>query len=166
MTPPRKTVKWKKYHAVILYLILPNIPRLHLSKWKRTICEDSTFPSNADQIAAGNNGIELTEEQHRILTSQSEGTAFLYNVPENRQRVEGSEPNLCMTNEERAALTQAHDALHLGIRLKGTNANPDRPSLTSLIRPQDPPILMAFVQELDNWPQLDQYLNEAFGEER
>ena len=124
------------------------------------------FPLNADQIVAGNNGIELTEEQHRILTSQSEGTAFLYNVPENRQRVEGSEPNLCMTNEERAALTQAHDALHLGIRLEGTNANPDRPSLMSLIRPQDPPILMAFVQELDNWPQLDQYLNEAFREER
>ena len=58
------------------------------------------FPSNADQIAAGNNGIELIKEQHRILTSQSEGTAFVYNVPENRQRVEGSEPNLCMTNEE------------------------------------------------------------------
>ena len=71
-----------------------------------------------------------------------------------------------MTNEEGAALTQAHDTLHLGIRLEGTNADPDSPSLTSLIRPQDPPILMAFVQELDNWPQLDQYLNEAFGEER
>ena len=71
-----------------------------------------------------------------------------------------------MTNEERAALTQAHDALHLGIRLKGTNADPDRPSLMNLIRPQDPPILMAFVQEPDNWPQLDQYLKKAFGEER
>ena len=113
------------------------------------------FPSNTDLIAAGNNGIELTEEQHRILTSQSEGTTFLYNVPENRQRVEGNEPNLSMTNEERAALTTAHDALHLGMRLEGTNADPDRPSLTSLIRPQDPPILMAFVEELDNWPQLD-----------
>ena len=107
----------------------------------------------------------MTEEQHRILTSQSEGTAFLYNVPANRQRVEGSEPNLCMTNEG-AALTQAHDALHLGIRLEGTNADPDSPSLMSLIRPQDPLILMAFVQELDYWPPLDQYLNEAFGEER
>ena len=48
------------------------------------------FPSNTDLIAAGNNGIELTKEQHRILTSQSEGTTFLYNVPENRQQVEGS----------------------------------------------------------------------------
>ena len=43
------------------------------------------LPSNADLIAASDNGIELTEEQHRILTSQSEGTTFLYNVPENRQ---------------------------------------------------------------------------------
>ena len=32
------------------------------------------FSSNADLIAAGNSGIELTEEQHRILTSQLEGT--------------------------------------------------------------------------------------------
>ena len=30
------------------------------------------FPSNADLIAAGDSGIELTKEQHRILTSQSE----------------------------------------------------------------------------------------------
>ena len=44
-----------------------------------------TFPSNADLIAAGDNGIELTEEQHRILMSQTEGTTFLYNVPENQQ---------------------------------------------------------------------------------
>ena len=39
------------------------------------------FPSNTDLIAAGDNGIELTEEQHRILMSQLEGTTFLYNVP-------------------------------------------------------------------------------------
>ena len=80
------------------------------------------FPSNANLIAAGNNSIELTEEQHRILTSQLEGTTFIYNVPENRQRVEGSERYLGMTNEEQAALTQAHDALHISIGLKGTNA--------------------------------------------
>ena len=71
-----------------------------------------------------------------------------------------------MTNEERAALTQAHDTLHIRMRLKGTNADPDRQSLTSLIRPQDPPILIAFAQELDNWPQLDQFLDETFGEQR
>ena len=38
------------------------------------------FPSNADLIAASDNSIELTEEQHRILTSQLEGTTFLYNM--------------------------------------------------------------------------------------
>ena len=124
------------------------------------------FPSNADLIAAGNNSIELTEEQHRILTSQSKGTTFLYNVPENRQRVEGNEPYLGIMNEERAALTQAHDALHIGIGLKGINAEEAPQRITDLIRPGDPPILMAFAQELENWPQLDQYLNEAFGEDR
>ena len=124
------------------------------------------FTSNANLIAAGDNGIELTEEQHRILMSQSEGTTFLYNVPENRQRVEGSKPYLGMMNEERATLTQAHDALHIGIRLKGTNANPERQSLTTLVWPQDPPILMAFVQELDNWPVLDQFLDKTFREDR
>ena len=80
--------------------------------------------------------------------------------------MDGSEPHLSMTNEERAALTQAHDALHIGMRLKGTNADPERQSLTSLIWPQDPPILMAFAQEPDNWPQLDRFLDETFGEER
>ena len=124
------------------------------------------FPSNADLMAAGDDGIELTEEQHRILTSQTEGTTFLYNVPENRHRVEGNEPNLGMTNGERATLTQAHDALHIGMRLKGTNAEPEQQRISDLIQPGDPPILMAFAQELDNWPQLDQYLNETFGEER
>ena len=88
--------------------------------------------------------------------SQSEGTTFLYNVPENQQRVEGSKPHLGMMNEERATLMQAHDALHIGMRLEGTNADPERQSLTSLIQPQDPPILMAFAQELD----------ETFGENR
>ena len=97
------------------------------------------FPSNADLIAAGDNGIELTKEQHRILMSQMEGSTFLYNVPENWQRVEGSQSYLGMTNEERTALTLAHDALHIGMRLEGTNADPDRPSLTSLVGPQDPP---------------------------
>ena len=124
------------------------------------------FPSNTDLIAACDNGIELTEEQHRILMSQLEGTTFLYNVPENQQRVEGSEPYLGIMNEEWAALTQAHDALHIGIGLEGTNAEEAPQRISDLIRPGDPPILMAFAQELDNWPQLDQYLNEAFGEDR
>ena len=125
-----------------------------------------TLPSNADLTAASNNGIQLTKEQHRIFTSQSEGTTFLYNIPENRQRVEGSEPYLGMTNEERAALTQAHDALQISIGLEGTNANEAPQRISDLIRPGDPPILMAFAQELENWPQLDQYLNEAFRDNR
>ena len=124
------------------------------------------FPSNADLIAASNNGIELTEEQHRILTSQTEGTTFLYNVLENRQQVEGSEPYLGITNEERAALSQAHDALQFGIGLEGTNAKAAPQRISDLVRPGDPPILMAFAQELENWPQLDQFLNETFGEDR
>ena len=71
-----------------------------------------------------------------------------------------------MTNEERATLTEAHDALHIGIRLEGTNANPEQPRISDLVRPEDPPILMAFAQELKNWPELDQFLEETFGEER
>ena len=98
------------------------------------------LPSNADLDAASNNGIQLTEEQHRILTSQSEQTTFLYNVPENRQRVEGSEPYLGITNEERAALTQAHDALHIGIGLEGTNAKAAPQRISDLVRPGDPPV--------------------------
>ena len=124
------------------------------------------FPSNADLITAGNNSIELTKEQHRILMSQSQGSTFLYNVPENQQQVEGSEPYPGVMNEEWATLTQAHNALHIGMRLEGTNADPDRQSLTSLVQPQDPPILMAFLEELDNWPQLDQFLDKTFGENR
>ena len=131
-----------------------------------SLADSTAFPSNADLIAAGDNGIELTEEQHRNLTSQSEGTTILYNVPENRQRVEGSEPYPGITNEERAALTQANDTLHIGIGLEATNANEAPQRISDLIRPGDPPILMAFAQELENWPQLDQYLNEAFGEDR
>ena len=98
------------------------------------------LPSNANLDAACNNGIQLTEEQHRILTSQSEQTTFLYNVPENRQRVEGSEPYLGITNEERAALTQAHDALHIGIGLEGTNAKAAPQRISDLVRPGDPPV--------------------------
>ena len=69
-----------------------------------------------------------------------------------------------MTNEERAALTQAHDALQLGIGLEGTNAEVALQRISDLIRPGDPPILAAFAQELENWPQLDQFLNETFRE--
>ena len=36
------------------------------------------LPSNAQLNAAGDNGILLTNEQHRVLTSQSEGSTMLY----------------------------------------------------------------------------------------
>ena len=31
-----------------------------------------------------------------------------------------------------------------------------------LVRPGDPPILRAFAQELENWPEINQILEEAF----
>ena len=72
-----------------------------------------------------------------------------------------------MTDEERGTLTAAHDALHIGMGIKGTNASPGQPQrIMDLIRPEDPPILRAFVQELDNWPELDRYLEETFGGQR
>ena len=37
-----------------------------------------TLPSNADLSAAGDTSIQLTEEQHRILMSQSEGSIIIY----------------------------------------------------------------------------------------
>ena len=43
------------------------------------------LPSNATLNAAGDNGILLTNEQHRVLTSQSEGSTILYRSRENRQ---------------------------------------------------------------------------------
>ena len=84
---------------------VPNTPKCPTTPLEQMEEDDMrrlhpAFPSNANLIAAGDSGIELTEEQHRILTSQTEGTTFLYNVPENRQRVEGSEPYLGIMNEE------------------------------------------------------------------
>ena len=123
-----------------------------------------TLPSNADLNAAGDNGITLTDEQHRILMSQSEGSTTLYRVHENRQQVEGTEPYLGITDEERGALTAAADALQFRARLEGTNANPGQGRITDLLRPGDPPILQAFAQELENWPEIDQFLEETFWE--
>ena len=123
-----------------------------------------TLPSNADLNAAGNNGITLTDEQHRILTSQSEGSTTLYRVHEHRQQVEGTEPHLGITDEERGALTAATDALQFGARLERTNANPGQGRITDLLRPRDPPILQAFAHELENWPEINRFLDETFGE--
>ena len=46
----------------------------------------------------------------------------------------------------------------------GTNASPGQPRITDLVRPEDPPILRAFAEELENWPEVDQFLEEAFRE--
>ena len=86
------------------------------------------LPSNANLIAAGDTGIELTEEQHRILTSQSEGSTIIYQTGEERQEVEGVEPMLNFVDGERHALTAIRGALHMGIRLEGLNGMNPRTS--------------------------------------
>ena len=122
------------------------------------------LPLNADLDAANNNGITLTNEQHRILTSQTEGSTTLYRVREHLQQVEGAEPYLGITNEERGALTAAADALQFGARLEGSNADPGQGRITDLLQPGDPPILQAFAHELENWPEIDRFLEETFQE--
>ena len=109
-----------------------------------------TLPSNAELNAAGDSGILLTDEQHRVLTSQSEGSTILYRSREQRRQVEGTDPRLTINDEERRALNTAHDALQIAARSVGTNANPGQPRITDLIQPEDPPILRAFVEELEN----------------
>ena len=122
------------------------------------------LPSNATLDAAGDNGILLTDEQHRVLTSQSEGSTILYRPQERRHQVEGDDPRLDITEEERRALRNAHDTLQFGAEIVGTNASPGQMRITDLVRPEDPPILRAFVEELENWPEVDQFLEEAFRE--
>ena len=122
------------------------------------------LPLNTALNAVGNNGILLTDEQHRVLTSQLEGSTILYRPRENRQEVEGDDPRLVITDEERGALRAAHDTLQITARLEGTNATPGQERITDLIRPGDPPILQAFVQELENWPEIDRFLEETFQE--
>ena len=123
-----------------------------------------TLPSNAKLNAAGDNGILLTDEQHRVLTSQSEGSTILYRPREHRQQVEGEDPRLAITSEERIALNNAHSALQMAAGPVGTNASPGQPRIMDLVRPEDPPILRAFAEELENWPELDQFLNDTFRE--
>ena len=122
------------------------------------------LPSNAALDAAGDDGILLTNEQHRALTSQSEGSTILYRPREERQQVEGDDPRLGISSEERGALRAAHDALQIAARIEGTNVAPGQERITDLIRPGDPPILQAFAQELENWPEIDRFLEETFRE--
>ena len=123
-----------------------------------------SLPSNADLNAAGDNGMLLTDEQHRVLTSQTEGSTILYRPREHRQQVEEVDPRLNITDEERSALGYAHDALQIAAGSVGTNANTGQPRITDLVRPEDPPILRAFAEELENWPEVDQFLNDTFRE--
>ena len=123
-----------------------------------------TLPLNATLDAASDNGILLTNEQHKILTSQLEGSTILYRPRENRQQVEGDDPRLDISNEERGALRAAHDALQFAAGIAGTNVSPGQTRITDLVRPEDPPILRAFAEELENWPEVDQFLEEAFRE--
>ena len=123
-----------------------------------------TLPLNAELGAAGDNGILLTDAQHRVLTSLSEGSTILYRPREHRHQVEGTDPRLSINDEERSALNNAHSALRIAAGSVGTNANPGQPRITDLIRPEDPPILQAFAEELENWPELDQFLDNTFRE--
>ena len=123
-----------------------------------------TLPSNAELNAASDNGILLTDAQHRVLTSQSEGSTILYRPREHRHQVQGAHPSLDISDEERRAINNAHSALQIAAGSVGTNASPGQPRITDLVRPEDPPILRAFAEELENWPELDQFLNDTFRE--
>ena len=123
-----------------------------------------TLPSNTELDAAGDSGILLTDEQHRVLTSQSEGSTILYRQREHRHQVEGTDPRLTITSEERLALNNAHSALQVATGSVGTNASPGQPRIMDLVQPGDPPILRAFAEELENWPELDQFLSDTFRE--
>ena len=65
------------------------------------------LPSNAALDAASDNGLLLTDEQHRVLTSQTEGSTILYRPREHEQQVEGDDPRLGISSEERGALRAA-----------------------------------------------------------
>ena len=148
----------------------PNSPK-HPSTPLEQMDEDDmrrlhpALPSNTDLSAAGDTGIELTKEQHRILTSQSEGSTTLYETCE-QQQVEEVELMPNFIDGERHALTAIRDSLHMGIRLEGLNGD-EPPDIEHLVQDDDPPILRAFMQELELWPELDQLLDETFnGEQR
>ena len=122
------------------------------------------LPSNATLNAAGDNGILLTDEQHRVLTSQTEGSTILYRSRENWQQVGGDDPRLDISDEERHALRGTHDALQFAAEVEGSNANPGPTRISDLVQPEDPPILWAFAEGLERWPEVDRFLEEAFRE--
>ena len=80
-------------HMVLIALKREKILRLPLRSYRLyNRLSQFRFDTNAALDAAGDNGILLTNEQHRILTSQSEGSTILYRPRENRQQVEGDDP--------------------------------------------------------------------------
>ena len=51
----------------------------------------------------------------------------------------------------------------MGIHLEGLNG--DEPlDIKQLVQDDDLPILWAFAQELEHWPEMDQFLDEKFRE--
>ena len=148
----------------------PNSPKHLLTPLEQMDKDDMhrlhpTLPLNADLEAAGDTSIQLTEEQHRILMSQSEGSTIIYETRENRQQVEEVKMVPNFTSGEQATLTSIRDTLHMGIHLEGLNGD-EPPDIEQLVQDDDPPILRAFVQELEHWPEVDQFLDETFGENR
>ena len=91
-----------------------------------------TLPSNADLAAAGDTGIELTKEQHRILMSQSEGSTTIYETRE-QQQVEDVEPMPNFVDGKQYTLTVVRSALHMGIWLEGLNGD-EPPDIECLVQ--------------------------------
>ena len=148
---------------------VPNTPERPMTPLEQMEEDDMrrihpTLPSNAELNAAGDDSILLTNAQHSVLTSQSEGSTILYRPRENRQQVGGDDPILTITEEERHVLRSAHNALQFAAEIEGTNASPRETRISDLVRPEDPPILRAFAEELERWPEVDQFLEEAFQE--
>ena len=152
--------------------ILPNTPEHPTTPLERMDKDDlwrlhPALPSNTKLEAAGNTGLQLTQEQHRIFTFIEEGNTLLYSSDRRTRHseVKGDQwiPNF--VSAEQKAITDAQDTPHMGIITEGSSA-PGQPNIEDLVTPEDLLILRAFAQELQNWPEIDQFLNEAFGDNR
>lgn len=117
----------------------------------------SIFPLNAELKAAGNEGIPLTQEQHELLNG---GGDYSHLYHGNATPVDGNH-TICLIPKEHQTIHWICETIHAGIHMSGVA--PREESIMDLVQPDDPPILRAFVEELQNWPQLDEMLDEAFG---
>ena len=133
--------------------ITPDHPTTPLEKNKDDMHRlHPTLPLNTELEAAVNNSIELTEMQHNILTSQSEGSTTLYHKRDDQQQVEGVEGYSQYTIGEMRAIGDVQDALQMGMDLEGMGAginSEQEPRIADLVHPNNPPILHALMQELD-----------------